>query len=151
MISYLFWSFQSYLDKMHLTGYEITSIPNCGSTFPCKEKVLAAKLMRMSSWLQDTSLFQEAWLHVVGGELNWWWSVEICAYTVGVWALYLRIEGGKTKHNSSEDVLNLKTDFLHHYYRSQSILALCMCLYASRSNRRNKRSSKPFQSSHRQS
>ncbi|UZJ53108.1 hypothetical protein CBS101457_002428 [Exobasidium rhododendri] len=93
MISYLFWSYSSYLRKIHLTGYEITSVPDCGGSPLCLEKVAAAKLMRMSSWLQDTSLFEEAWLHVIGSKLNWWWSVEICTFTVGSWALLLRLEG----------------------------------------------------------
>jgi hypothetical protein len=93
MISYLFWSYAAYLDRIRLTGGEITTIPDCGTDFLCHEKVVAAKLLRISSWLQDTSLFREAWLHVVSGDLNWWWSVEVCIFTVGFWALHLRGSG----------------------------------------------------------
>lgn len=93
MIKYLFWSYLEYLDRLTLTGGQITSIPQCGQSFDCKERVLAAKLMRVSSWLQDTSLFKQAWLHVIKGKLNWWWSVEICLFTVGYWAMHLKQQG----------------------------------------------------------
>lgn len=57
------------------------------------EKTVAAKLLRVSSWLRETSLFKEAWLHVVNSKVNWWWSVEICTFCVGVMALQFRQQG----------------------------------------------------------
>jgi hypothetical protein len=93
MIKYMFWSYSAYLERINLTGGEITSLPTCTTGLSCMEKIAAAKLLRVSSWLRETSLFQEAWLHVVGGKVNWWWSVEICTFTVGVMALQFRQKG----------------------------------------------------------
>ena len=96
MLSYLFWSYAAYLDRVQLTGGELPSIPSCNGGLRCAELVLTAKLMRASCWLRDTSLFEEAWLHVVTGRLNWWWSLEICSFTVGFWALHTRLYGAMT-------------------------------------------------------
>jgi hypothetical protein len=93
MIKYMFWSYSAFVDRIDLTGWELTTLPQCGLGLGCKATIAAAKLMRVSSWLRETSLFEEAWLHVVGGKLNWWWSVEICTFTVGVMALKFRTEG----------------------------------------------------------
>ncbi|KAF7304301.1 hypothetical protein HMN09_00831900 [Mycena chlorophos] len=40
-------------------------------------------LQRISHWLLDTSLFEQAWARVCFGTMNWWWSQQLCLYTVG--------------------------------------------------------------------
>ncbi|KAJ7746323.1 hypothetical protein B0H16DRAFT_1726503 [Mycena metata] len=48
---------------------------------------------RMSQWLLNTSLFEQAWAHVCFGKANWWWSQQLCLFTAGVWTIFLSIEG----------------------------------------------------------
>ncbi|KAJ7449296.1 hypothetical protein FB451DRAFT_1288047 [Mycena latifolia] len=48
---------------------------------------------RMSSWLLNTSLFEQAWASVCFGDVNWWWSQQLCLFTVGAWTIFLAIEG----------------------------------------------------------
>ncbi|KAJ6617537.1 hypothetical protein B0H10DRAFT_2164393 [Mycena sp. CBHHK59/15] len=50
-------------------------------------------LSRMSRWLIDTSLFEQAWARVCFGAVNWWWSQQLCLYTVGAWTILLATEG----------------------------------------------------------
>ncbi|KAJ7717704.1 hypothetical protein B0H16DRAFT_1897835 [Mycena metata] len=47
----------------------------------------------MSQWLLNTSLFEQAWAHVCFGKANWWWSQQLCLFTVGAWTIFLSIEG----------------------------------------------------------
>ncbi|KAJ7713142.1 hypothetical protein B0H16DRAFT_1341714 [Mycena metata] len=48
---------------------------------------------RMSQWLLNISLFQQAWAHVCFGKVNWWWSQQLCLFTVGAWTIFLSVEG----------------------------------------------------------
>ncbi|KAJ7707952.1 hypothetical protein B0H16DRAFT_1823524 [Mycena metata] len=48
---------------------------------------------RMSQWLLNTSLFEQAWAHVCFGKVNWWWSQQLCLFTVGAWTIFLSVEG----------------------------------------------------------
>ncbi|EDR06360.1 uncharacterized protein LACBIDRAFT_294714 [Laccaria bicolor S238N-H82] len=48
---------------------------------------------RISSWLLNTSLFEEAWASVCVGPLNWWWSEQLCLFTVGAWTVFLATKG----------------------------------------------------------
>ncbi|KAJ7720295.1 hypothetical protein DFH07DRAFT_858785 [Mycena maculata] len=48
---------------------------------------------RMTSWLLDTSLFEQAWASVCFGRVNWWWSQQLCLFTVGAWTIFLTTEG----------------------------------------------------------
>jgi hypothetical protein len=48
---------------------------------------------RISSWLLNTSLFEEAWASVCVGALNWWWSEQLCLFTVGAWTVFLATKG----------------------------------------------------------
>lgn len=95
MISYLHWSYGAFLGRVFLTGDGLASVPDCGQepSLACHLNRATAQVLRITQWLKHTSLFQEAWLHVVTGNLNWWWSVEVCTFTVGVWAVYLRVQG----------------------------------------------------------
>ncbi|KAJ7026101.1 hypothetical protein C8F04DRAFT_120728 [Mycena alexandri] len=52
---------------------------------------------RMSQWLLNTSLFEQAWANVCFGQVNWWWSQQLCLFTVGAWTIFLSIEG--RRHN----------------------------------------------------
>ncbi|KAF8167293.1 hypothetical protein B0H34DRAFT_9990 [Crassisporium funariophilum] len=54
-------------------------------------------LLRVASWLMDTSLFEEAWALVCFQPVNWWWSEQLCLFTVGAWTVFLAIEG--KRHN----------------------------------------------------
>lgn len=96
MIEYLFWSYEAFLHRIRLTGDEIATMPLCNPTISNKIDCSLAKLIatsqRMQQWLQSTSLFKESWLYVVGEKYNWWWSVEVCIFTVGVWTCYLCVQ-----------------------------------------------------------
>ncbi|KAJ7856723.1 hypothetical protein B0H14DRAFT_2352632, partial [Mycena olivaceomarginata] len=48
---------------------------------------------RTSRWLLNTSLFEQAWASVCFGKLNWWWSQQLCLFTVGAWTIFLATEG----------------------------------------------------------
>ncbi|KAF7303690.1 hypothetical protein MIND_00598400 [Mycena indigotica] len=50
-------------------------------------------IVRISRWLLNTSLFEQAWARVCFGKVNWWWSQQLCLYTVGGWTVFLAIEG----------------------------------------------------------
>ncbi|KAF5356381.1 hypothetical protein D9758_009530 [Tetrapyrgos nigripes] len=52
---------------------------------------------RITAWLIDSTLFEQAWATVCAGPLNWWWSEQICAYTVGAWTVFLFVEGQRYK------------------------------------------------------
>ncbi|KAJ7471229.1 hypothetical protein B0H11DRAFT_1376039 [Mycena galericulata] len=54
-----------------------------------------ATVKRMSSWLLDTSLFEQAWASVCFGRVNWWWSQQLCLFTVGAWTIFLTVEGSR--------------------------------------------------------
>ncbi|KAJ7653248.1 hypothetical protein DFH06DRAFT_529755 [Mycena polygramma] len=47
----------------------------------------------MSRWLLNTSLFEQAWASVCFGAVNWWWSQQLCLFTVGTWTIFLATEG----------------------------------------------------------
>lgn len=98
MIAYLFWSYNAFLSRAQLTGEVLATIPICSPTLSEIDCFLAKGIvtsLRMQHWLQSTSLFQESWLYVVGEKHNWWWSIEVCLFTVGVWACYLRVQGDR--------------------------------------------------------
>ncbi|KAJ6535950.1 hypothetical protein DFH09DRAFT_1042991 [Mycena vulgaris] len=50
-------------------------------------------IQRMSGWLLETSLFEQAWFSVCFGPVNWWWSQQLCLFTVGAWTIFLATEG----------------------------------------------------------
>ncbi|KAJ7158055.1 hypothetical protein C8R46DRAFT_1165229 [Mycena filopes] len=54
-------------------------------------------IKRLSQWLLNTSLFEQAWANVCFGQVNWWWSQQLCLFTVGAWTIFLSIEG--RRHN----------------------------------------------------
>ncbi|KAK7052425.1 hypothetical protein R3P38DRAFT_1644804 [Favolaschia claudopus] len=56
-----------------------------------------ALMQRIASWLVNTSLFEQAWASVCFGNVNWWWSQQLCLFTVGAWTIFLSIEG--RRHN----------------------------------------------------
>ncbi|KAK0200041.1 hypothetical protein DFS33DRAFT_213926 [Desarmillaria ectypa] len=45
-------------------------------------------LDRISSWLVDTKLFEQAWAAVSFGAVNWWWSEQLCLFTAGFWTVF---------------------------------------------------------------
>ncbi|GAA5880629.1 hypothetical protein JCM3774_000558 [Rhodotorula dairenensis] len=54
-----------------------------------------AALYTTAQWLADVSLFQEAWGYVCDGAERWWWSQQLCQWTVGPLTLLLATEGHK--------------------------------------------------------
>ncbi|KDR79029.1 hypothetical protein GALMADRAFT_63750 [Galerina marginata CBS 339.88] len=76
MFKYMAWSFANY--ELSLAGGETQDL-----------------LHRIASWLYDTSLFEEAWALVCFHPLNWWWSEQLCTFTVGAWTVFLAIEGNR--------------------------------------------------------
>lgn len=44
-------------------------------------------------WLRETSLFKQAWEYVCSGAERWWWSSQLCTFTVGTWTVFLYAEG----------------------------------------------------------
>ncbi|KAL0062964.1 hypothetical protein AAF712_010095 [Marasmius tenuissimus] len=48
---------------------------------------------RITAWLSQASLFEEAWLKASVKRANWWWSEQICTYAIGPWTLFLFVEG----------------------------------------------------------
>lgn len=69
----------------------------------------------MTRWLIGTDLFEQAWRRVCegtrrpkaetntafkrltyltnSGPLNWWWSEQLCIFTVGIWTTFLFVQG----------------------------------------------------------
>ncbi|TFK26073.1 hypothetical protein FA15DRAFT_734241 [Coprinopsis marcescibilis] len=50
---------------------------------------------RMSNWLVNSTLFEEAWGYVCVGSMNWWWSEQLCLFTVGAWTAFLYEQGAR--------------------------------------------------------
>ncbi|KAK1235128.1 hypothetical protein PQX77_001651 [Marasmius sp. AFHP31] len=48
---------------------------------------------RITTWLAQASLFEEAWLKASVKSVNWWWSEQICTYAIGPWTVFLFVEG----------------------------------------------------------
>lgn len=80
MISFLWWSFVDY--EQSAPGR------SSGST--------QGTLVRVANWLKDTALFEQAWTIVCDGPLRWWWSEQLCLFTVGFWTVFLLTTGAYT-------------------------------------------------------
>ncbi|CAL1697121.1 unnamed protein product [Somion occarium] len=55
--------------------------------------VEASATMRLIAWLKNTELFEQAWAAVCSRPLNWWWSEQLCLFTVGAWTIFLVLRG----------------------------------------------------------
>ncbi|KDQ17486.1 hypothetical protein BOTBODRAFT_185652 [Botryobasidium botryosum FD-172 SS1] len=73
MFRFLIWSFRSYESLAETTA--------------------SAPLFRLTDWLMHTELFEQAWATVCLGDLNWWWSEQLCLYTAGALTVFFYIEG----------------------------------------------------------
>jgi hypothetical protein len=65
-------------------------------------------LSRLTSWLVGTGLFEQAWAAVSFDRMNWWWSEQLCLFTVGAWTTFLATEGAshpKSLHARTEKKL----------------------------------------------
>ncbi|KAF9030009.1 hypothetical protein BDZ89DRAFT_1245906 [Hymenopellis radicata] len=51
--------------------------------------IAEAPLDRLTDWLLNTTLFEQAWAAVSFGKMNWWWSEQLCLFTVGFWTAFL--------------------------------------------------------------
>ncbi|KAF8066485.1 hypothetical protein FPV67DRAFT_1495003 [Lyophyllum atratum] len=76
MFRFLAWSFNAYEATLEISAIESTSALN-----------------RLTLWLIDTALFEQAWAAVCFGPFNWWWSQQLCLYTVGAWTVLLATKG----------------------------------------------------------
>lgn len=101
MFRYFAHSYNQWEANANFTSYGLPTLPVCGSlasTFTshaeraCHVSLAASFLQRTALWLRDTSLFREAWLLVVRDDANWWWSVEVCLFTVGAWVVFLQTQ-----------------------------------------------------------
>ncbi|KAH9016408.1 hypothetical protein EDB83DRAFT_2439223 [Lactarius deliciosus] len=77
MISFMQWSF---------TDYE-------RSAGVLKNETEPMGLARVANWLRSTALFEQAWTIVCDGPLRWWWSEQLCLFTVGFWTIFLQTKG----------------------------------------------------------
>lgn len=55
--------------------------------------IFQATTYRSTQWLQETSLFDEAWRYVCSTPDRWWFSSQLCLFTVGVFTVFLHAEG----------------------------------------------------------
>ncbi|CAO1614086.1 unnamed protein product [Parajaminaea phylloscopi] len=99
MLRYFARSYSDWLLRADLTSYGIPALPACAeatswSTLvdPCHISLAATHFQRWSTWLSNTSLFAESWLLVVSNSANWWWSAEVCLFTVAAWAAFLQTQ-----------------------------------------------------------
>ncbi|KAI9452116.1 hypothetical protein BJY52DRAFT_1294624 [Lactarius psammicola] len=76
MISFMRWSFMDYEQSVGVLK---------NSTGPI--------LVRVANWLWSTALFEQAWTIVCDGPLRWWWSEQLCLFTVGFWTVFLQTKG----------------------------------------------------------
>lgn len=83
MISFMQWSFIEY--ERSAPGSGITPL-----------------WVRVASWLRNTALFEQAWTIVCDGPLRWWWSEQLCLFTVGFWTVFLLTKGGLWVHGTPE-------------------------------------------------
>ncbi|KAF8603185.1 hypothetical protein BDV93DRAFT_523538 [Ceratobasidium sp. AG-I] len=79
MIKFLLWSFNNFESRR----------PNDMTT--------GSVLHRMTRWLMGSDLFEQAWRRVCQGPLNWWWSEQLCIFTVGVWTAFLFVQGSQRR------------------------------------------------------
>ncbi|KAK4703683.1 hypothetical protein P7C70_g2530, partial [Phenoliferia sp. Uapishka_3] len=50
------------------------------------------RVFTTKAWLEDTSLFTEAWGRVCATARRWWWSEQLCAWTAGPFTIFLERE-----------------------------------------------------------
>lgn len=54
---------------------------------------------RLTDWLSGTELFEQAWALVCAGPLNWWWSEQLCLFTIGAWTIFVFAQGELFGHD----------------------------------------------------
>ena len=59
-------------------------------------------LNRLTDWLKGTELFEQAWKTVCANALNWWWSEQLCLFTVGAWTVFLSAQGESSSCSLSQ-------------------------------------------------
>ncbi|KAK7049942.1 hypothetical protein VNI00_005372 [Paramarasmius palmivorus] len=83
---------------IHTWYYMLKYIAASFSEYEAKSVILPGTLLkRMTAWLQNTYLFEEAWWAASTGKPNWWWSEQICVYTAGAWTVFLFEQGQRYK------------------------------------------------------
>lgn len=99
MLRYFARSYSDWLHKADLTSFGVPALPECALPLslatlssPCHISLITSHFQRWALWLTHTSLFTESWLLVVSNDANWWWSAEVCLFTVGAWATYLQTQ-----------------------------------------------------------
>lgn len=99
MLRFFASSFSNWHLGADIVSLGVPTLPVCAEPLslsalanPCYISLAASHLQRWSLWLKNTSLFSESWLLVVSNEANWWWSAEVCLFTVGAWSAYLQTQ-----------------------------------------------------------
>lgn len=57
-------------------------------------------------WLEETSLFDQAWRYVCAAPARWWLSSQLCTFTVGLWTVFLYAEGRLVPGHRTADSAN---------------------------------------------
>ncbi|KAG0657137.1 hypothetical protein C6P46_006634 [Rhodotorula mucilaginosa] len=78
-----------------LTWYHMILFFQKSFTDSATRHATPAALYTSAQWLTDVSLFQEAWEYVCDGAERWWWSQQLCQWTVGPLTLLMATEGHK--------------------------------------------------------
>ena len=52
----------------------------------------ASLLSRMTAWLDETYLFQQAWAAIIETEPRFWWTTQIFGFA-SIWSVFLGVEG----------------------------------------------------------
>ncbi|TFK26067.1 hypothetical protein FA15DRAFT_686677 [Coprinopsis marcescibilis] len=73
MLRFLLWSFHDYEGDIPPASIPTTVI------------------QRMSDWLVNSTLFEQAWGYVCFGSMNWWWSEQL----LGAWTAFLYDQGNR--------------------------------------------------------
>lgn len=79
------------LPQWSFEHYEMYEVKHTGERAP---------FIRLTDWLMNTDLFEQAWGIVCAGAPAWWWSEQLCAFTAGPWTIYLFIEGNNDSPDS---------------------------------------------------
>ena len=105
MFAFLRWSYNDFMHGLALSAQPIPGpLSSCNlmdtsvsfaSGLACIFTNGTYVAQRTHLWLRATSLFSQAWLRVVSDPMGWWWSAEICLFTTGVWAYFLRQRGAR--------------------------------------------------------
>ncbi|KAG7088527.1 hypothetical protein E1B28_012510 [Marasmius oreades] len=92
-IGYLF-VFLAFCSFLHTFYYILVFYTASFTEYEARAGVFSPDLgKRITVWLAQASLFEEARLKASARSVNWWWSEQICTYAIGPWTVFLFVEG----------------------------------------------------------